>query len=382
MKRKIYLGMVMAAAFGLCACSAEEKDITGSVSIQTESGNKTNSDTGNGMKEESMEKLFGENCIEEQIFEVELSEYSGKVYFVPFAPSDRTQKFYMRIMQEGKVLTEIQAYVPEKLQGEAFGSLDAVSFYDVNYDGNTDIVLIETYGNTSFAAVYYGYAESEYDSAKFIPQETLSDAISNQVSPLSIPEIRSVLSDGKKNGSFTDYQEAYEAAARLCQLEDSERIQYNLIYVDGDEVPELAAGVDGYYTSLYTYQNGTVYTLMDRWPYGAMGNAGYEYSPKKNSLRNYNSDFAGAIMYTTYMTISSRHVIDTVTSIETYNFDDANRNGIPDEDEMDSLGRYSVSYIDGVEVSAKQCKSYDMGGYEYITVTMRYDELIAKLGEK
>ena len=87
-------------------------------------------------------------------------------------------------------------------------------------------------------------------------------------------------------------------------------------------------------------------------------------------------------MYTTYMTISSRHVIDTVTSIETYNFDDANRNGIPDEDEMDSLGRYSVSYIDGVEVSAKQCKSYDMGGYEYITVTMRYDELIAKLGEK
>ena len=193
--------------------------------------------------------------------------------------------------------------------------------------------------------------------------------------------------DGKEEpvpegGTNTGYREAYEEISRQCELEEGGDLQYNLIDVDGNEIPELAAVKNGYYASLYTYDNGKVYNLMDRWAYGAMGNSGYEYCPGKNSLRNYNTDYAGAILYTTYMTIGSQHTIDTVAEIVTYNFDDANGNGIPDEEEEGSMGYYSVSYINGAEASNEECAAYKAGEYEYIQGVMSGDELRAKLREQ
>lgn len=329
---------------------------------------------------EDLEKRFGGNCIIEQTFEVELSEYNGKVYFVPFAPSEDHQDLHIQIIQDSKTLADIPSYVPDELAEEKFSSLDAVTFYDINYDGSTDILLIETYGSTSFAAVYYGFdADAEDYERQFISQEQLSENITKQAKPLSIPEIRSFLSNGKKNGEFSSYQEAYETVSRLYELEDTAEKGYNLIYFDANDIPELVAGVNGYYTSLYTYNNGTVYTLMDRWPYGAMGNAGYEYSPGKNSLRNYNNDFAGAILYTTYMTVSSEYSMDIVAQIETYNFDDVNKNKIPDENEAGSIGHYSVSYINGAEAADEECASYDAGNYEYMEAVMSLEELKSRL---
>ncbi len=329
---------------------------------------------------EEKKKSFGESRITEQTFEVELSQYNGKVYFVPFAPSEENQDFHIQIIQDNKVLADIPSYVPDGLSEEKFSSLDAVTFYDINYDGNTDILLIETYGSTSFAVVYYGFdADAEDYERQFISQEQLSDNITNQVEPLSIPEIRSFLSNGKRNGEFSSYQEAYEMVSRLHELEDTEEKRYNLIYFDDNDIPELVAGVNGYHTSLYTYNNGRIYTLMNHWPYGAMGNAGYEYSPGKNSLRNYNNDFAGAILYTTYMAVSNEYSMDIMAQIETYNFDDVNENGIPDENEAASIGHYSVSYINGSEATDEECASYDAGNYEYIEAVMSREELKSQL---
>ena len=161
----------------------------------------------------------------------------------------------------------------------------------------------------------------------------------------------------------------------MYEAEGTDSIEYGLIYFDEDEIPELIVGVRGYYTSLYTYQNGTIYTLMDRWPYGAMGNAGYEYAPKRNSLRNYNTDFAGAILYTTYMAADIGHSMNTVVEIKTYNFDDSNGNGIPDENEMESIGKYSISYINDEKVGEEAYASYDVGGYEYMEPDMSWEQL-------
>lgn len=172
------------------------------------------------------------------------------------------------------------------------------------------------------------------------------------------------------------YQTAYiEMATEL----DDGKCKFNLIYFDNDDIPELVVGADGYYISLYTYSNGEIYTLMDHWGYGAMGNSGYEYVPEKNSLRNYNSDYAGAIRYTTYMAISENHSMDTTTQIETFNFDDVNGNGMPDEDESESIGNYSKSYIDGKEISDEDIESYNVGEYEFISVSMTLDELKSAL---
>lgn len=329
---------------------------------------------------EGRKEKYGENCIEEQVFEVEISEYDGTVCFVPFAPEGENPDFHMQILQNDRILTDIPGYVPDYLAGQAFGSLDAVSFYDINYDGNTDIVLIETYGDASFAAVYYGFdknAEGEYERS-FLVQEELSDAVTDRVETVSVSGIREFLSGGKRNGEFGSYSEAYEAVGRLCELEGDSETEYSLIYFDEDEIPELVAGVNGFYTSLYTYHDGTVYTLMDRWPYGVMGNAGYEYCPRKNSLRNYNTDYAGAILYITYWEIGPGYTMDMTAEIRQMNFDDVNENGILDEDEMGSLGLYSKSYLNGAEAGSEECVSYDAGDYEFLTVSMSLEELQAK----
>lgn len=331
---------------------------------------------------DEMKEKFGQDCISDQTFEIELSECSGKVYFVPFAPSDDNPDFHMQIIQDGEVLTQIHSYVPDELKGETFSSLDAVSFYDVNFDDQTDIVLIVTYGDTSFAAIYYGAVENYYfsgDEVRFYSQSELSDNVSDQMETLTLPEIRTYLTGGKKNGEFADYREAYRTVSRLHDLESAGREEYDLIYFDEDEIPELVTGVEGYYVSLYTYHDGKVYILMDSWGYGAMGNAGYEYSPHKNSLRNYNADFAGLIMYTTYMTIGSQYSMDMVVQIETLNFDDADGDGYPDESEINNDDYYSVSYIDGVEITDEQYASYDVGEYEYITPAMSLEDLYTEL---
>lgn len=331
-------------------------------------------------KTDEMKSKFGDNCIADQTFEVELSEYDGKVYFVPFAPSRENPDFHIQLIQDGKILAEIPQYIPEHLANEAFASLDAVSFFDINYDGTTDILLIETYGTTSFAAVYYGY---EYESEKrFFPWETLSENLTRQVQPLTVSEIRNVLSSGKKNGNFSSYQEAYQAVVQWCTMNDSNapELEFNLIHFDDDEIPELVTGVNGYYMSLYTFHDGTVYGLMDDWGYGVMGNFGYEYAPRKNSLRNYNSDYAGAIMHTTYMAMNSQHSLETTAYIITFNFDDVNGNGDLDEEEYDSVGNYSVSYLNGEEITDEVWDTYDAGEYEYIATTMSLEELMMQLG--
>ena len=75
------------------------------------------------------------------------------------------------------------------------------------------------------------------------------------------------------------------------------------------------------------------------------------------------------------MTMSAQHAMESVVEIVFYNFDDVNQNGIPDEDEEDSIGYYGVSYIDGKEVSQEECDSYDIGGYQYMETDKSIEEI-------
>lgn len=330
---------------------------------------------------DEIKNRFGDNCISEQTFETELSEYRGKVWFVPYAPAEEGQELNIQIVQDGAILTQLQPYIPESLEGQPFTSLDAVTFLDINYDNYTDIVLIETYGNATFAAVYYGFAaETDEEYRYFNPQWSLSEALSSKAKPVSIAGIRALLGV-KKNGEFAGYREAYEAIIKLWEVEDGSSLSGDLIYVDSDDIPELVIGDNGFWVSLYTYHDGRAYSLMDHWGYGVMGNAGYEYIPKENRIRNYNSDYAGAIRYTTYMAMNEQYSLKTVTQIETYNFDDVNENGYPDDDEQGSIGYYSASYVDGVQITYEQYNDYDAGEYEPVVGAISLEELKKKLAE-
>ena len=346
-----------------------------------DAGSVSDTDTPESRK---MRELFGENCIAEQCFEVELNGCEGEVWFVPFEPSADDPVFHAQVMRDGEILAQISPYVPAGVSGKSFTSLDAVSFWDVNFDGLTDIVMIVTYGDQQFAAIYYGdyYQYSDGDESwSFRCMEELSGGVSARAADtMTVPNIRGILSGGKKNGEFDSYAEAYEAVISLSEMEQGEApdedFLYDLIYVDEDEIPELVSGKRGYYVNLYTYQDGTLYTLMYDWGYGAMGNAGYEYAPRENSLRNYNADQAGAIMHTYYMRISEQHTIETPVWIESYNFDDANGNGWLDEEETYGEG---AEYINGEKASEEEMADvyafYDMGEYQYIEGRMTAEDV-------
>lgn len=139
-------------------------------------------------------------------------------------------------------------------------------------------------------------------------------------------------------------------------------------------------GKESYYVSLYTYHDDTAYMPMNHWTYGVSRNVGYEYVPYKNSLRNYNTEYAGAILYTTYSTMNDQYLIDTVAEVKHVNFDDVNENGMPDPEEEGSIGYYGVSYINGEEVHYKECEAYDVGIYKYIQPIMSLKELNTSLG--
>lgn len=324
---------------------------------------------------DAMQEMFGKDCISDQTFEVQLSEYDQEVYFVPFAPSSENPQFRIQLIQNGQVLKELHDYVPEGLEGEKFRSLDAVAFADVNFDGSTDILLLETYGDTRFAAVYCGERD-EWEGwengvrVSFYVQDALSESLSDQVNPLTVSEIFSFLTDGKKNGEFVSYQEAYEAVSRVYDLSGN-RMKYNLIYFDEDDIPELVVGVSGYWMSMFTYDAGQVYCLMNEWGYGAFGNAGYEYVPGKNSLRNYDADMGINVFNITYMAISDQHTMELVAGIELVNYL---------EDENEITGEQCTVYVNGVEVPEDEDIDYDVGEYEYIETILTRQELLEKLG--
>lgn len=76
--------------------------------------------------------------------------------------------------------------------------------------------------------------------------------------------------------NYPDYAEAY--ADKIEELEKESRepgdIEYDLIYLDEDHIPELVAGQTGYYVNVYTYDAGMLCTVMEEWGYGAGGNHG------------------------------------------------------------------------------------------------------------
>lgn len=340
-------------------------------------------------------EMFGENCIAGQTFEVNLSEYDGKVWFVPFAPRETEEEFFIQIIQDGEVLQNIRTSPIEAAERKQFTGLDAVCFGDLNYDDCTDILLIVSYGNIQFAEVYYGFEAGAEDYYHYFSSASrLNENIYLLAEEMTVSCVVELLTNGKRNGEFTSWQEAYTEAGRLYDLENRHPgewtrddiirwdVEYSLVDIDGNDIPELTAGINGYYISLYTYDDGALYRLMDDWAYGAGGNSGYEYLPGENRLRNYDTDYAGMILYTTYMAVNDRHAIEVTEEIKVLNFDDSNGNGVPDGDEYDTPGgavyllyKDGVTYEDGMEITEEDYADSDKEAYEYLRGDMSYEDL-------
>ena len=118
----------------------------------------------------------------------------------------------------------------------------------------------------------------------------------------------------EKSSTIPEYVNEYKKIIEKVQKENSNKeITYDLIYFNDDNIPDLVVGLQGYWVSLYMYKNGSVTEIVDEWSYGAMGNAGYDYLEKKGIIRNYNSDYAGAVMTQNILVLNNNNKFDTLS---------------------------------------------------------------------
>ncbi len=184
----------------------------------------------------------------------------------------------------------------------------------------------------------------------------------------------------------TDYKKAYAEIVQSFKSDESPT-SYDLIYVDEDDIPELVVGNPGYWVSLYSFKNDQTYCLMDQWAYGAMGNSGYTYAPKKNVLYNGNADYAGSIYYNSYMSINDGGELATSYWSMDINFDDVNGDEIPSEEELETAeGRtYDTKYYSEInkDMSEEDIKKiideYSAFEYEQIEGTQDYNSIMEQL---
>ena len=123
-----------------------------------------------------------------------------------------------------------------------------------------------------------------------------------------------------------DWKQAYLAKAE--EIETEKGLEYDLIYLDSDDIPELVAGSTGYWFTLYTWKDGEVYELMHE-GYGTHGRV-YRFEPHQGIieenvydiiLEEKESDYY-TIYHTTYHKVTEdMEIVEQYELIEEYRED-------------------------------------------------------------
>ena len=204
------------------------------------------------------------------------------------------------------------------------------------------------------------YSEAEESS---IIQDTENSTIENSTDD-AVPD---------DNGYSTAYaQKVQELGAEY---------QFNLIYLNDDEIPELVADYPGYHCSVFGWNQGRIVTIMDSFPYGAGGNSGYQYIPKGNTILDVSQDLGGAIVYPHYSTLNVNfELVDLYEEpLSIWYFNDTNGNYQIDDGELSS--DEPLYYYGENQISAYEYESYKVpGSYEFIEGTLSMEEALSLLG--
>lgn len=144
---------------------------------------------------------------------------------------------------------------------------------------------------------------------------------------------------------------------------------FNLIYIDDDEIPELVIGDPGFWVSVYTVKDGELLTIMDEWGYGVAGNAGYTYLPKRSYIYNCNTDYAGGVLYESYMKVEDGEINPDIDKRAEY----------IDTETWEELDQPNF-YVGQEKVTKKVYnKTKIKGKFKYISGKYSYKKLVKKL---
>ena len=212
----------------------------------------------------------GATLIEEQSFDVELNSL-GTVKFESYAP-DKTNNtmgdVVFFVSSEGKESVALEGIEATNVRDDrCFVNVEAVSFPDYDNDNLNDIITICSYEMTTDGAdgsvagdivseirLYHGESDGSFVLDRELSEETDS--------ALAEKTVKSVLgflgSDAGTDVSDEVWQDYIDA---IEQQEDASVAGYEMIYLDGDSIPELVAIGDCEATGcrILSWYDGTVY---------------------------------------------------------------------------------------------------------------------------
>lgn len=300
----------------------------------------------------------------------------------PESTSESTVTFFVGVYSVSDPATYGVFLEDKETVIENLNYMTVLAYEDTVLEGNHAKTIKAVVGDTANYFVFYKVGEAvykisySYSEAHADIYEPIFEDIMNSYS------INTGMEGQPQDDVFgyeedeLDYREAYSAkVTELSEADDS--IQFALIDLIDNGVPELVADNPGYYVSVYTWVDEEVVTLMDQWGYGAGGNNGYQYLPGQNVIRNYNMDYAGAVIYESYMEVNSDYEITSISDEELsiWRLKDTNNNGMIDED--DEYTDEPTYYCNGVEVSEEEYASYQItGDYEPINGNMSADAML------
>lgn len=214
------------------------------------------------------------------------------------------------------------------------------------------------------------------------------DVIQNEKNDAELASNISIdTADIEKNTYVSEYSkivnETYKNSSEYRDM------KYSLMYFNNDDIPDLLVDCSGYFNSLYVYSAGKLHTVVDNWPYGAAGNAGYTF--EKGSISNWNSDYSGLVVTNSISVLNKNMKFDEFwyrgTGAEPDNLEDPEYLKIIEE-ESPYFGYYrngeKFSNKDEYDVALKKCleeNNYSGKQLEYIVRDVSKEEIILELNK-
>ncbi|RKM55271.1 hypothetical protein D6853_11165 [Butyrivibrio sp. X503] len=340
--------------------------------------------SGDDLAFESNEIQWDDYCVPEQTFDVDLPQYDSPVHFVTYYEDSGQAEMVME--KDGKLISSFRPSFLDDMGYINVTTIDAVGFFDVDADGMDDIAIIGSTNDVKHLFIELATTGEEDDFSYFA--DFGEKKVKEMGGDLTISGVKKALLGDNKDGKYESYKEAYAQIAKTYNYAYDD-LSFDLIYVDGDDIPELVVGNTGYWVSLYCFKDGHTCCLMNQWGYGAMGNAGYLYAKKGNVIYNGNADYAGSLYYNTYMSIHDDGKLATDYWTLDLNFNDIDGNGVPSEEELASSDDYETKTEYHSEIDANMSETeikkviakYDSLKFEEIVGSMDYDTIMAQLGK-
>ena len=246
-----------------------------SQSKEQESGFGTNDKKSQGMEEhqkdqkDQADRTFSEErIIKDQTFDVELKPL-GEVKFASYSPDTEQEPLAdaeFVVWKDNKVSSILDGPFPDNIRSnESFNSVEAVSFPDYNSDGYNDIIIICSYSPASGPDAGTGYSEARIfrgdAKGSFTFEKELSEQTNSALAEINVKSVLGFLGadrpmpvDAKSSWqqAYTDYLQAQDAGMWEG---------YRLIYIDEDDIPEIAAfgSSEAVGSKIISYGDGRVY---------------------------------------------------------------------------------------------------------------------------